>query len=103
MKSADPALSLTFLIESGTQSAAMNPINQVLQGEDEGVVVEFVNPKYKAGSRTEFKKPTRLECMMQDFPKLMSKEMGDSAKVCTFFCLFKRWREAPSGQHRAIK
>lgn len=54
---------------------------QVLQGEDEGVVVEFVNPKYKAGSRTDFKKPTRLECMMQDFPKLMSKELGDSAKV----------------------
>ena len=44
-------------------------------------MVEFVNPKYKAGSRTEFKKPTRLECMMQDFPKLMSKELGDSAKV----------------------
>lgn len=54
---------------------------QVLKGEDEGVVVEFVNPKYKPGSRTEFKKPTRLECMMQDFPKLMSKELGDSAKV----------------------
>lgn len=54
---------------------------QVLQGEDEGVVVEFVNPKYKAGSRTDFKKPTRLECMMQDFPKLMSKELGNSAKV----------------------
>lgn len=53
----------------------------MLKGEDEGVVVEFVNPKYKAGSRTEFKKPTRLECMMQDFPKLMSKELGDAAKV----------------------
>lgn len=54
---------------------------QVLQGEEQGVVVEFVNPKYKAGSRTDFKKPTRLECMMQDFPKLMSKELGDSTKV----------------------
>lgn len=43
--------------------------------------MEFVNPKYKAGSRTDFKKPTRLECMMQDFPKLMSKELGNSAKV----------------------
>ncbi|CAN0157314.1 unnamed protein product, partial [Phaeothamnion confervicola] len=37
----------------------------VLGGEDEGVVLEFVNPKYKDGSRTAFKKPTRLECMMQ--------------------------------------
>lgn len=58
-----------------------NIYQQVLKGEDEGVVVEFVNPKYKPGSRTDFKKPTRLECMMQDFPKLMSKELGDSAKV----------------------
>lgn len=67
----------------------------MLKGEDEGVVVEFVNPKYKAGSRTEFKKPTRLECMMQDFPKLMSKELGDSAKVRTGV-LLGRWM---CGQH----
>lgn len=29
---------------------------------------EFVNPKYKDAEKTVFKKPTRLECMMQDFP-----------------------------------
>lgn len=46
-----------------------------LRGEDQGVVVEFVNPKYKDETRTEFKKPTRLECMMQDFPKLLQKEL----------------------------
>mmetsp|Transcript_21102 Transcript_21102/g.32201 ORF Transcript_21102/g.32201 Transcript_21102/m.32201 type:complete len:688 (+) Transcript_21102:85-2148(+) len=46
-----------------------------LRGEDQGVVVEFVNPKYKDETRTEFKKPTRLECMMQDFPKLLQKEI----------------------------
>lgn len=45
------------------------------------MVVEFVNPKYKDSSKTEFKNPTRLECMMQDFPKLMSKELGAEAKV----------------------
>lgn len=39
---------------------------KTLSGEDQGVVVEFVNPKYKDEKlRTEFKKPTRLECMMQ--------------------------------------
>jgi UDP-sugar pyrophosphorylase len=38
---------------------------KTLRGKDQGVVVEFVNPKYKDASRTEFKKPTRLECMMQ--------------------------------------
>lgn len=34
-----------------------------------GVVGEFVNPKYADTERELFKKPTRLECMMQDFPK----------------------------------
>jgi len=36
-----------------------------------GVMGEFVNPKYKDDARVEFKKPTRLECMMQDFAKTM--------------------------------
>jgi len=35
-----------------------------------GVVPEFVNPKYKDAEKTTFKKPTRLECMMQDYPRL---------------------------------
>lgn len=34
-----------------------------------GVVGEFVNPKYADAARESFQKPTRLECMMQDFPK----------------------------------
>ena len=34
------------------------------------VMAEFVDPDY-----------TRLEFMMRDFPKLMAKELGDSAKV----------------------
>ena len=34
-----------------------------------GVVGEFVNPKYKdPATRTDFKSPARLECMMQDLP-----------------------------------
>ena len=33
-----------------------------------------MNPKYKDEAKTLFKKPTRLECMMQDFPKLFSAE-----------------------------
>lgn len=50
------------------------------------MVVEFVNPKYKDNSRrVEFKKPTRLECMMQDFPKLMDKELGASSKASLGF------------------
>lgn len=30
-----------------------------------GVMPEFVNPKYKDADKSVFKKPTRLECMMQ--------------------------------------
>ena len=35
-----------------------------------GVMDEFVNPKYKDENRVAFKKPTRLECMMQDYAKV---------------------------------
>ncbi|KAJ1615524.1 secreted UDP-N-acetylglucosamine pyrophosphorylase-like protein [Cryptosporidium canis] len=35
-----------------------------------GVVPEFVNPKYADSTKSAFKSPTRLECMMQDIPLL---------------------------------
>ncbi|KAF6158947.1 hypothetical protein GIB67_042028 [Kingdonia uniflora] len=38
----------------------------------EGAIPEFVNPKYKDSSKTSFKSSTRLECMMQDYPKTLS-------------------------------
>ena len=38
--------------------------------ETKGLVPEFVNPKYADDTRTKFKTPTRLECLMQDVPKL---------------------------------
>jgi len=37
-----------------------------------GVIAEFVNPKYADAERTRFKKPTRLETMMQDLPRLFT-------------------------------
>jgi len=67
----------------------MGAYAKTLRGEDQGVVVEFVNPKYKDDTRTVFKKPTRLECMMQDIPKLYQKEMGDQANIG--FTMFDRW------------
>lgn len=39
-----------------------------------GVMGEFVNPKYTDTSKTTFKKPARLECMMQDYPKVLPAE-----------------------------
>jgi len=62
---------------------------KTLRGEDQGVVVEFVNPKYKDETRTEFKKATRLECMMQDIPKLFQKELGSEVNIG--FTMFDRW------------
>lgn len=44
-----------------------------------GNMPEFVNPKYANVEKTIFKKPTRLECMMQDFPTVLEGE--DSKKV----------------------
>lgn len=67
----------------------MSAYSKTLRGEDQGVVLEFVNPKYKDSSRTDFKKPTRLECMMQDIPKLFQKEMGTEANIG--FTMFDRW------------
>lgn len=47
-----------------------------------GQMPEFVNPKYKDASKTYFKKATRLECMMQDYPKLLLTVEGmQQAKV----------------------
>ncbi|MEE9369223.1 MAG: UTP--glucose-1-phosphate uridylyltransferase [Pontiella sp.] len=43
----------------------------------QGIIAEFVNPKYADETKTSFKKPTRLETMMQDLPKLF----GESEKV----------------------
>jgi UDP-sugar pyrophosphorylase len=39
-----------------------------------GLIAEFINPKYADSSRTKFKSATRLECMMQDYPKLLKAE-----------------------------
>ena len=37
-----------------------------------GLIPEFVNPKYADEAKTKFKSPTRLECLMQDLPKLLT-------------------------------
>jgi len=39
-----------------------------------GIVPEFVNPKWADATKTNFKSPTRLECMMQDYPRLLDQE-----------------------------
>ena len=49
--------------------------------QTKGIMPEFVNPKYKDDTKTVFKKPARLECMMQDFPTVLS---GEDAKKVGF-------------------
>ena len=39
--------------------------------ESKGLINEFVNPKYSDATKTNFASTTRLECMMQDYPKLL--------------------------------
>ncbi len=55
----------------------------------QGLVPEFVNPKYADAAKTKFKKPTRLECMMQEHPKVL----GPEAKVG--FTNFPDWTYSP--------
>jgi len=55
----------------------------------QGLVPEFVNPKYADASKTKFKKPTRLECMMQEHPKVL----GPESKVG--FTTFPDWTYLP--------
>ena len=51
-----------------------------------GIIPEFVNPKYANIERTLFKAPTRLECMMKDYPKLL-KNTSDNVG----FTMYENW------------
>ena len=62
----------------------LGPYLKILE-ETQGLVPEFVNPKYADESRTKFKSPTRLECLMQDVPKLI--KHGETVG----YTYFDRW------------
>jgi UDP-sugar pyrophosphorylase len=56
-----------------------------------GIVPEFVNPKWADAGKSKFKSPTRLECMMQDFPRLCaaSQKVGFTQleRLMSFTCV----------------
>jgi len=54
--------------------------------DTQGIIAEFVNPKYADDAKTKFKKPTRLETMMQDLPKLF-----DSSQKVGVTIFDRRW------------
>lgn len=49
-----------------------------------GAMPEFVNPKYSNVEKSMFQKPTRLECMMQDFPAVLD---ADESNQVGFTCI----------------
>lgn len=59
----------------------MTPYLKVLESSG-GIIAEFVNPKFADTSKTTFKKPARLETMMQDLPKLFVS--GEKVGVTVF-------------------
>ena len=59
----------------------LEPYLRVLESSG-GVIAEFVNPKFADASRTKFKKPARLETLMQDLPK--SFVSGEKVGVTVF-------------------
>jgi len=58
----------------------LQPYSEALDRTN-GAMPEFVNPKYADAEKTIFKKPTRLECMMQEFPATLE---GDVVKQIGF-------------------
>ncbi|GMI08920.1 hypothetical protein TrVE_jg11402 [Triparma verrucosa] len=62
---------------------------ETISGPSQGVVNEFVNPKLNPDKT--FKKPTRLECMMQDFPYLIREKGGGSEGTGHDFVNLERW------------
>lgn len=67
-----------------------------------GTIGEFVNPKYKDASKTAFKSSTRLECMMQDYPKALPADarvgftVVNQVSLCMWWC-----REGDSANQRS--
>lgn len=59
----------------------MEPYLRVLEST-RGIIAEFVNPKFSDSTRTGFKKPARLETMMQDLPKCFAS--GEKVGVTIF-------------------
>lgn len=59
----------------------LEPYLRILEASG-GIVAEFVNPKFADATKTTFKKPARLETLMQDLPKLFTH--GEKTGVTIF-------------------
>lgn len=73
-----------------------------LLSKSHGIVPEFVNPKMKPGSTTEYAQPVRLESMMQDYPKLMlAHAIGNKTHQIVVYPRFMTWSPVKNSPARA--
>ena len=73
-----------------------------LLSKSHGIVPEFVNPKMKPGSTTEYAQPVRLESMMQDYPKLMlAHGIGNKTHQIVVYPRFMTWSPVKNSPARA--
>ena len=68
-----------------------------------GVIPEFVNPKYANEEKTLFKSPTRLECMMQDYPKLLSSAEGVGFSTYDYWFCFSPAKNSVEASAKCIE
>lgn len=54
--------------------------------ESDGIVPEFVNPKLMGDGSGRFKKPTRIECMMQEYSRLLRGEKVGCTEIARWSC-----------------
>lgn len=52
---------------------SLEEYNKTLE-RTKGLIMEFINPKYADSSKNMFKSSSRLECMYQEYPKLLPRE-----------------------------
>lgn len=64
--------------------ASIASYNRILL-QTHGSIPEFINPKFADASHRFFSSPARLECMMQDLPKIMTQ------KETVGYCSLPRW------------
>ena len=73
-----------------------------LLSKSHGIVPEFVNPKMKPGSTTEYAQPVRLESMMQDYPKLMLEHaIANNTHQIVVYPRFMTWSPVKNSPARA--
>lgn len=63
---------------------------------------EFVNPKYADETKTLFKSPARLECMMQDYPLLLTDYSKVSYTIYDRLFSFSATKNSIEGAKAAI-